>query len=248
MSRASVLPKAGQHQILALPTVYSRCPSSHHPTLPTVVTHLLRLSLLCDRRVLFGLTTKICKCVLAYTIRNIPLAEQFISFKEPNDLSFSVGETIEILDETNADWWTGRCRGRQGLFPSNHVQVIPAASSPIASPPPSAPPAQMPIAPVPTGPSAPYPPAGYNNNPEKPVYRPFGAVYQGTDQPPPAQVQVAPVNTVGLQQAPGQEQKQKKWGRLGNTVRCSSTLCTRRVSQSYLDGEFCCWGCRLWSW
>ena len=93
--------------------------------------------------------------------------------QEPNDLSFSAGEVIEIIDETNADWWTGRCRGRQGLFPSNHVEKIPSTSTPVASPLPP------PMAVNPIGPAAPSPPSGYQN--EKPVYRPFGAAYHGND-------------------------------------------------------------------
>lgn len=28
--------------------------------------------------------------------------------QEPNDLSFSVGDIIDILKEDNEDWWTGR--------------------------------------------------------------------------------------------------------------------------------------------
>jgi len=48
---------------------------------------------------------------------------------EPGDLSFSAGDVIEILEETNADWWTGRFRGKQGVFPSNYVEKI---TSPIS--------------------------------------------------------------------------------------------------------------------
>jgi len=43
---------------------------------------------------------------------------------EPNDLIFAVGEIIEIVSEDNADWWTGRARGREGLFPSNYVEKL----------------------------------------------------------------------------------------------------------------------------
>lgn len=65
-------------------------------------------------------------------------------------------------------------------------------------------------------------PAPYMAGPppsEKPVYRPFGAVYSGYDQPPPAPVAApAPINSVGLQQDPGQEKKKSKFGKLGDTV------------------------------
>lgn len=49
----------------------------------------------------------------------------FVS-KEPNDLAMSVGDTIDIIEETNQDWWTGRNGGKQGLFPSNYVQKLPS--------------------------------------------------------------------------------------------------------------------------
>ncbi|KAG6854077.1 hypothetical protein C0991_010824 [Blastosporella zonata] len=40
------------------------------------------------------------------------------------DLSFNTGDQIEIVERTaNAeDWWTGRLRGQQGVFPGNYVQ------------------------------------------------------------------------------------------------------------------------------
>ncbi|PFH53132.1 hypothetical protein AMATHDRAFT_1556 [Amanita thiersii Skay4041] len=75
---------------------------------------------------------------------------------EPNDLSFSAGDIIEIVEEVNADWWMGRIRGKQALFPSNYVEKLP------------------PGAPVNSAPVS-----------EKPVYRPFGAAYHGMNQPPP---------------------------------------------------------------
>ncbi|KAF8665117.1 hypothetical protein AX16_000584 [Volvariella volvacea WC 439] len=40
------------------------------------------------------------------------------------DLSFSVGDRIEIVEKTpsSEDWWTGRLNGVQGVFPGNYVQ------------------------------------------------------------------------------------------------------------------------------
>lgn len=43
---------------------------------------------------------------------------------EPNDLSFAAGETVEIVSETNEDWWLGRARGREALFPANYVEKV----------------------------------------------------------------------------------------------------------------------------
>ncbi|KAJ6570226.1 SH3 domain-containing protein [Mycena vulgaris] len=50
--------------------------------------------------------------------------------QNPNDLSFRAGDTIEIVAETNLDWWTGRHNGRQGLFPSNYVEKLPPPAPP----------------------------------------------------------------------------------------------------------------------
>ncbi|KIY64494.1 BAR-domain-containing protein [Cylindrobasidium torrendii FP15055 ss-10] len=40
------------------------------------------------------------------------------------DLSFRVGDRIEIVEKTASaeDWWTGRLDGAQGVFPGNYVQ------------------------------------------------------------------------------------------------------------------------------
>ncbi|KAF9223451.1 SH3-domain-containing protein [Gyrodon lividus] len=46
--------------------------------------------------------------------------------EDPNDLSFHAGEIIQIITETNADWWSGRnTSGKQGLFPSSYVEKLP---------------------------------------------------------------------------------------------------------------------------
>ncbi|KAI6107915.1 SH3-domain-containing protein [Pisolithus sp. B1] len=75
---------------------------------------------------------------------------------EPNDLSFAAGETIEIVSETNEDWWLGRARGREALFPANYVEKV-AHDSKAA-------------------------PTGATTK----AYRPFGAALHGADTPPPA--------------------------------------------------------------
>ncbi|OJA16406.1 hypothetical protein AZE42_05507 [Rhizopogon vesiculosus] len=49
--------------------------------------------------------------------------------EDPNDVSFHAGEIIEIVKETNADWWTGRNKaGKEGLFPSVYVEKLPPRS------------------------------------------------------------------------------------------------------------------------
>ncbi|KAJ3714948.1 hypothetical protein DFJ43DRAFT_1160611 [Lentinula guzmanii] len=56
--------------------------------------------------------------------------------EDPQDLSFRAGDIIEVVQETNNDWWTGSYNGREGLFPSTYVEKLPP-SSPLSRPPPS---------------------------------------------------------------------------------------------------------------
>ncbi|KAH8117763.1 SH3-domain-containing protein [Phellopilus nigrolimitatus] len=123
------------------------------------------------------------------------------SGQDPDDLSFRVGDVIELVAETNADWWTGKFNGRQGLFPSNHVEKIvapaPAPVRTVLSPPPDY--GQVSALPR-----------------EKATYRPFGAAHHGADRPPPPGTRQ--VNSLGLQEAEGQDKKKSKYGKLGNTM------------------------------
>lgn len=42
------------------------------------------------------------------------------------DLSFRLGDEIEVLTQTHTqyDWWEGRCHGKIGIFPANYVKVL----------------------------------------------------------------------------------------------------------------------------
>jgi LAS seventeen-binding protein 1/2 len=140
--------------------------------------------------------------------------------KEPNDLSFRAGDIIEIIAETNADWWTGSLNGNQGLFPSNYVEKIPESVSPPSYPPPSEARRSSPV-------SSPVP---YNNAPPvryAPVYN--GPPPQGGYQPQPLQPydaytgppsQPIPPQQVVVQQAapPSQPAKPNRFGGFGQIV------------------------------
>lgn len=45
------------------------------------------------------------------------------------DLSFKVGDRIEIVEKSDStdDWWTGKLRGRQGVFPGMFSQLLHAS-------------------------------------------------------------------------------------------------------------------------
>ncbi|KAF9650244.1 SH3-domain-containing protein [Thelephora ganbajun] len=109
--------------------------------------------------------------------------------RELNDLTMFVGDIIDIVEETNADWWTGRNRGKRGLFPSNYVQKLPPEAS-----------------------SQPYQGKSYG----APGYTNYGN-HPPPQQTNPGDNAPA-VNSVGLQPDEGQDKKKNKFGKFGNTV------------------------------
>lgn len=42
--------------------------------------------------------------------------------QQPEDLSLTVGDKVQVLEHTSPDWWRGTCNGRTGMFPSNYVK------------------------------------------------------------------------------------------------------------------------------
>ncbi|XP_037544614.1 GRB2-related adapter protein 2a [Nematolebias whitei] len=41
--------------------------------------------------------------------------------EEDDELEFVAGDLIEVLDRSDHAWWTGRLRGKSGLFPANYT-------------------------------------------------------------------------------------------------------------------------------
>ncbi|NXC01719.1 MYO1E protein, partial [Orthonyx spaldingii] len=44
--------------------------------------------------------------------------------QDTDELSFNASDVIDIVKEDPSGWWTGRLRGKQGLFPNNYVTKI----------------------------------------------------------------------------------------------------------------------------
>uniref|UniRef100_A0A9J7XDB7 Osteoclast-stimulating factor 1 n=1 Tax=Cyprinus carpio carpio TaxID=630221 RepID=A0A9J7XDB7_CYPCA len=44
--------------------------------------------------------------------------------QDTDELSFNADDIIDIIKEDASGWWTGRLRGKQGLFPNNYVAKI----------------------------------------------------------------------------------------------------------------------------
>jgi hypothetical protein len=44
---------------------------------------------------------------------------------DPGDLGFSKGQVVTVLGKAGGDWWRGRdVKGKEGIFPSNYVEVV----------------------------------------------------------------------------------------------------------------------------
>ncbi|KDQ14338.1 hypothetical protein BOTBODRAFT_32805 [Botryobasidium botryosum FD-172 SS1] len=148
---------------------------------------------------------------------------------DSGDLPFKQGDVIDIIDESNPDWWTGRLNGREGMFPSNHVEKV---ATPVRSPPPPPPSYNSPQigysnekahynAP-PSGPPArnvyaPPPPSGPPNGGSTYTPYPPPSPYPGpgTYSTPPPPSAPAPAATP----APAEEEKKKKFGGVGGKMR-----------------------------
>jgi hypothetical protein len=41
---------------------------------------------------------------------------------QADELSFRAGDVIKLVEETDAEWWTGELDGKRGLFPVSYVE------------------------------------------------------------------------------------------------------------------------------
>lgn len=49
----------------------------------------------------------------------------------PGDLGFAKGQVVVVLGKEGGDWWKGRdTKGREGIFPSNYVEVVELPKAP----------------------------------------------------------------------------------------------------------------------
>ncbi|GFN82452.1 hypothetical protein PoB_000895800 [Plakobranchus ocellatus] len=53
-----------------------------------------------------------CKCLYSYDAQ------------DTDELSFNLGDIIEIMNEDPSGWWKGKLRGKEGLFPANYVEKM----------------------------------------------------------------------------------------------------------------------------
>ncbi|KAI8368299.1 uncharacterized protein BYT42DRAFT_625103 [Radiomyces spectabilis] len=154
---------------------------------------------------------------------SLGMAEALYDYRaqNPEDLSITRGDIIQITEYVNDDWWRGSLQGRTGMFPKTYVQKLPnppvdskqpppfpmtqppAPMGPppeansyagYASPPPPSTPASMPGGDTRGGygVGSPYPPPPPANTPYN-NYGPPPAAYQPPPtQPPPQSYAVPP--------------------------------------------------------
>ncbi|KAJ7721715.1 SH3 domain-containing protein [Mycena maculata] len=63
-------------------------------------------------------------CALPETVQAKALWGYNEERQHSDDLAFRTVDVIEVIEEADPDWWTGRCNGHQGQFPSNYVEKL----------------------------------------------------------------------------------------------------------------------------
>ncbi|KAF9237641.1 hypothetical protein BU15DRAFT_75837 [Melanogaster broomeanus] len=146
-----------------------------------------------------------------------PTAASAAPPKDPNDLSFQAGEIIEIVSETNEDWWTGRNKaGNNGLFPATYVEKL------LQHPPPNLTPMFFPEPKSKTFTDSRTGSVEQRySSPAPPQQFPFSAPPQ--QYPPPSGAPgyhppTGPPGPAALQPIPQQQPQKKRFGGLGQTM------------------------------
>ncbi len=44
--------------------------------------------------------------------------------QEDGELGFRRGDFIQVLDNSDPNWWKGACHGQTGMFPRNYVTPV----------------------------------------------------------------------------------------------------------------------------
>ncbi len=64
------------------------------------------------------------------------------------DLTFTAGSIIYVVEKNEDGWCKGMCNGKAGFFPANYVSVLEQGNAPVHLPPSPQPPSKDPNAPV----------------------------------------------------------------------------------------------------
>ncbi|XP_064177974.1 SH3 and cysteine-rich domain-containing protein 2-like isoform X3 [Anguilla rostrata] len=69
------------------------------------------------------LSLKAPKRIEVHTVHTYVALYKFLP-QEKNDLELLPGDRVQVIDDSNEDWWKGKCGDRVGFFPANFVQRV----------------------------------------------------------------------------------------------------------------------------
>ncbi|KAL0077537.1 hypothetical protein J3Q64DRAFT_1768139 [Phycomyces blakesleeanus] len=138
------------------------------------------------------------------------------------DLSFRQGQTIQVTEYVNDDWWRGTLNGKSGIFPQNHVKKRPNPPATLAKAKRAVPPPAVKAATLPPSQSTSNVPYSYPPPPTAIYHNPPPAtnIYHN---PPPATTMITsayPVpGTVQQQQQQQQPQAPEEENKVSNMAK-----------------------------
>ncbi|XP_006798321.1 SH3 and cysteine-rich domain-containing protein 2-like isoform X1 [Neolamprologus brichardi] len=66
---------------------------------------------------------KVPKRIEVHSIHTYVALYKFLP-QEPNDLELQPGDRVQVTDDSNEEWWKGKCGDKVGFFPANFVQRV----------------------------------------------------------------------------------------------------------------------------
>ncbi|KAG5831846.1 hypothetical protein ANANG_G00284240 [Anguilla anguilla] len=66
---------------------------------------------------------KVPKRIEVHSIHTYVALYKFLP-QEQNDLELQPGDRVQVTDDSNEEWWKGKCGDKVGFFPANFVQRV----------------------------------------------------------------------------------------------------------------------------
>lgn len=64
-------------------------------------------------------------CILIFLLQKKRATAQYeFKAETEEELGFSKGDVVTILEEVDSNWWKGELHGQEGLFPAAYVRVL----------------------------------------------------------------------------------------------------------------------------
>ncbi|KAJ7992327.1 hypothetical protein DPEC_G00277380 [Dallia pectoralis] len=69
------------------------------------------------------ISVKVTRCIEVHSIHTYVALHRFLP-QENHDLGLEPGDRVLVTDDSNEDWWKGKCGDKVGFFPANFVQRV----------------------------------------------------------------------------------------------------------------------------